>query len=57
LQFNLNPWHSRAKHLAGSLAATQLPASASIKSVEVHEAVTAATHKIDDSLEAVRAGL
>jgi GR25 family glycosyltransferase involved in LPS biosynthesis len=57
LQFNLNLWHSRAKHFAGSLAATQLPASASIRSVEIHEAVTAATHKIDDSLEAVRAGL
>jgi hypothetical protein len=38
LQFNLNLWHSRAKKFAGTLAAEQLPASASIRSLEIHEA-------------------
>lgn len=56
LQFNLNLWHSRSKDFAGSLAAAQLPVSARIRSVEIHEAVTAAIDEIDDSLKAIGVG-
>lgn len=55
LQFNLNLWHSRAKKFAGTLAAAELPASASIRSLEIHEAVTEATDKTGDSLKAITA--
>ena len=52
LQFNLNLWHSRSKEFAGSLTTTKLPASASIKSVEIHTA--SASVESNRSLGAVR---
>lgn len=55
LQFNLNLWHSRAKKFAGTLAAAQLPASASIRSLEIHEAIIEAPDKTCDSLKAITA--
>ena len=35
LQFNLNLWHSRSKEFAGALALADLPASASVRSMEI----------------------
>lgn len=55
LQLNLNLWHSRAKKFAGALAAAQLPASVSIRSLEIHEVVTEAANKVGDSLKAITA--
>jgi GR25 family glycosyltransferase involved in LPS biosynthesis len=55
LQFNLNLWHSRAKKFAGTLATERLPASASIRSLEIYETVTKATLKTADPLKATTA--
>jgi GR25 family glycosyltransferase involved in LPS biosynthesis len=56
LQFNLNLWHSHSKELAGGLAAAQLPVSAGIRSIEIHEAVSAAIDEIDDPLKVSKTG-
>ena len=56
LQFNLNLWNSRSKEFAGRLASTRLPASASIRSIEIRSSVQERTQELIDSLHGDRAG-
>jgi GR25 family glycosyltransferase involved in LPS biosynthesis len=46
LQFNLNLWHSRSKEFAGALASAHLPASASIRLIEIHSTARAASDEL-----------
>lgn len=56
LQFNLNLWHSRSKEFAGGLAHSHLPASASIRSVEIRSTTTGArSDKQVESLDVIPA--
>jgi beta-glucanase (GH16 family) len=49
LQFNLNLWHSRSKEFAGLLAPTRLPASASVRSIEIRGSVQQSAGALIDS--------
>ncbi len=49
LQFNLNLWHSRSKEFAGGLAAAKLPASASIRSMQITSSTQSGTDGMDNS--------
>lgn len=42
LQFNLNLWHSRSKEFAGRLATADIPASVSIRSIEIPRTIQTA---------------
>lgn len=56
LQFNLNLWHSRSKEFAGGLAPGHLPASASIRSIEVRSTACAESDEpaVPDTIQAGR---
>lgn len=53
LQFNLNLWHSRSKEFAGHLTPAQLPASATIRSIQIRGTAQAPPGKLVDSLGAI----
>ena len=56
LQFNLNLWHSRSRELAGTLAPGDLPASASLRSIEILGTARGASDELIDLLDAIPAG-
>lgn len=56
LQLNINLWHSRSKELAGTLTSAHLPASASIRSIELRSTAWAESDALVDLLDAIPAG-
>ena len=56
LQFNLNLWHSRSREFAGTLASADLPASASLRSIEILGNARSASDELVDLLDAIPAG-
>ena len=56
LQFNLNLWHSRSREFAGTLASADLPASASLRSIEILGTARGPSDELIDLLDAIPAG-
>lgn len=55
LQFNLNLWHSRSKAFAGTLTSAHLPATASIRAIEIRTTAGVASDELVGSLDAIPA--
>ncbi|MGD9713802.1 MAG: family 16 glycosylhydrolase, partial [Thermomicrobiales bacterium] len=53
LQFNLNLWHSRSREFAGILSSADLPASASLRSIEILGTAPGASDESSDLVEVI----